>query len=264
MSLPVDADANLQVHLQDNIGRSFPSPSELNNLKLGIRVTNQHAIDGNLVERNSIVKIRAKSAGVSLVMVYLEDAPEIYDIFMVMVGSMISLGHSASVHVGGVLEFNIKSNIKSGHWSAEDSSMIDIQPKTGRAIALKEGRTNIKYSDTIEHVTKVSIFKINRIQMDSNIPSITNVKQIDREGAYKFPFRFYNDEREIKDLFTPGQNVNHNLKFECVAKPESWFTANVEKDNVCTVRFKSYVNQDVIFRLSLQCLYIYSRPSLHT
>ena len=54
--------------------------------------------------------VKAKSSGSSLCVVYLKENPGVYDVFFVMVGSLIQPGSPLNVHAGGIVKFTISSN----------------------------------------------------------------------------------------------------------------------------------------------------------
>ena len=57
--------------------------------------------------KNQLLQLRGKSLGVSMVKVYLADKPEVFDIFSVTVGSVITPASPVHVHVGGEVRFSV-------------------------------------------------------------------------------------------------------------------------------------------------------------
>ena len=213
--------------------------SELTNLKLEVHVTNPQVVDVTIVDR-AILKIRAKSSGVSLVSVYLEDSPYIFDVFAVKSGSPSAIGQDELIHVGGFLDLS-QPESASG-WVSEDPSVLSIDSRTGKAVALREGKTIVKTKDVVQQLAKVNVVKINRIEMVNPVSTLVN-----KEGAEHFRFKFFHTGgNELRELMTLGKGArNHNLRFTCHVKPEAWFTATERQDGSCDVKFKPYVAQDV-------------------
>lgn len=94
-----------------------------------------------------------------------------------MVGSVITPSSPVSVHERGRIQFSVSSSFKNGRnekWFSEDEDIVSINPASGRGIAEREGKTNIHFSDTIFYTTKVKVFRVNRISLNSDIRYMTN------------------------------------------------------------------------------------------
>lgn len=190
-------------------------------------MTNPKAIDLKILNYEQILIVKAKSVGSSICFIYLEENPNVYDIFLINVGSIVTPSSPVYVHVGGVIYFtaNRKQN-NEYKWTSEDPQIVEINNQ-GKAIALKEGKTNILISDTIHHLTKINVYKASKILLNearspykiTNIPTNPNYRE-----EYHFYFRVISDERELKFLNNIGktstEQINNNLKFECESKDE--------------------------------------------
>ena len=98
-NLQVEGDSVLRIILQDTFGRSFPN--DLDNVNLLIHTSNPNVIEGHISVDKKYLTLKAKSEGTSLVKLYLDDNPGIYDVFYVSVGSIIKPVSPVKVHVGG-------------------------------------------------------------------------------------------------------------------------------------------------------------------
>ena len=170
--------------------------------------------------------MRAKSEGVSLVSVYLLENPAIYDIFLVVVGTIITPSSPVNVHEGGHVHFTVTSNFVNdvrNKWNSDNPRVADIDPLSGRVVALREGKANIQFSDTIQYVSKVNVFKINKFLLEGPTPKISNYNSnLNYRSEYEIPFRVLSNDQEVKNLLTEGDPVNNNLVFECDVQPRGW------------------------------------------
>lgn len=57
---------------------------------MGVSVTNSRVLDGYISSDLKYLNIRTKSSGFSLIKVYLSENPNVYDIFRINVGSVIT------------------------------------------------------------------------------------------------------------------------------------------------------------------------------
>ena len=232
LTLPTDADSHLKIHLQDTLGRAFPSPNELGKLSLGLSISDHRILEGSLVEKNSILYLRAKSEGLALVTVYLTENPSVFDIFYVNVGSVITPTQSpVYVHKGGNVNFLVASSpvgsSTGNRWSSEDSSIVDINPSTGRALAKNAGKTHIHFSDTIEYASRVEVLQANKFVLDRSDITFSNVaSSSDHAKEYEIPFRVFSGDQEIKFLSGEKDSVSNNLNFDCTVSPSGWFIAS--------------------------------------
>ena len=226
---------------------------------MGIYISNPKVIDAELREGNSILHLRAKAFGVSLCSVYLLDNPQVYDIFVVRVGSIITPTSPIFVHEGGLIQFSANGNLRNiGHkWFSEDTNIISIHPITGRAIAQKKGLTSIAFSDTIEYSTKVNIFLIDRVET-TNIKMTNLQNHPDYHEEYELPLTFYSGDKEITNLFSENEAINNNLKLRCDTINSEWIMVQqkmtLEGNKAkysCTIRPKkaTYSTESVYYHI---------------
>lgn len=149
---------------------------------------------------------------------------------------MVTPSSPVFVHVGGIVYFSTTSKELGSElkWISEDQRILEISD-SGKAVALKEGKTNIMISDSIHYLTKVFVYKSNKILLNeakspSKITSIYNSPHY-REKYY-FYFRVVSDAREVKVLDSHEMNtedpINNNLKFDCECEENELFQAKGE------------------------------------
>ncbi len=235
----------------------------MNRLSLGVYFSNQKVLTGELTERNSVLHIRAKSQGVSICTVYLIDNPMIFDIFVVMVGSVITPISPVSIHEGGSIQFSVTSPVKTGtmkRWFSEEEDIVEINPVSGKAFAKKEGKTHIQFSDVIHYNTRVNVFRANRILVDTDIKTMTNIVQnIHYRDEYRVNFRIFSDDKEIDNLYNENDPINNNLKPICESTRIDLFdvTPVMTADNKpsCIVKPRKTYSEDAVKNILLNILW---------
>ena len=197
-----------------------------------IHVSNTKVIDIKTNSDHSLLSIRGKMIGATLCTLYLEGNPHVFDMFLIIVDSIITPASPVYVHEGGSIQFNVlnkNAEIKE-KWFTQDSSIIEINQISGKAIALREGTTLVLYKETIQYTTKIHVFKINKVILDSKTPSIiTNILSSKHyKDEYKILVRAFSDDYEIEELFNEKGPINNNLKFICENMQSDWIFTNQE------------------------------------
>jgi len=75
----------------------------LNEVNIGIVVTNPQIVDCVLSRDKQNIILFSKQLGYSFLKVFLSNQPDIYDIFIVNVGSIIEPASSLNIHIGGTI-----------------------------------------------------------------------------------------------------------------------------------------------------------------
>jgi len=242
---------------------------DIDNVEFSLHITNPKIVDLKVLNFEQTLIVKAKSIGSSICFISLDENPNVFDVFVINVGSIVTPSSPVYVHVGGAVYFTA-SSVHSNNdykWISEDPQIMDIT-NNGKASALKEGKTNIMISDTIHHLTRVIVYKATKIFLNeamspSKITSIPNNPYYQDE--YHFHFRVISDEREVKFFNNVGkasnEQINNNLKFDCEAKDNDLLQvkgeiiySETEKQQVpiCHIVMKQYgSNYYVIF-----CLFI--------
>ena len=104
--------------------------------------------------------LNGKSIGSSLCTVYLKDNENIFDIFFVTVGSIVTPSSPVYIHEGGIIKFSVSSSKVSeakSKWFSKTLDNIIINSFTGEAEAIKEGNGVIMLSDTVQYFTKIKV-----------------------------------------------------------------------------------------------------------
>ena len=123
---------------QDTWARSFPSSFEYG-INVGLEVSNSRVVQASLENKNSTLKIRSQYVGDTIVKVFLLNKPEIKDIFLVEVSSVMKPVSPLVLHIGGEAQFETTHNSPagtSGTWSAENPSIMQVDDR-GKVKALQ-------------------------------------------------------------------------------------------------------------------------------
>jgi hypothetical protein len=107
--------------------------------------------------------------------------------------------------------------------------VINIDPNTGRAVAVAEGTTTVEYEYLIAHKADITVFTVQDACLDLvRFKVMTNIESAHDENyqpVYRLPILFNTDSSDIttRDLFDRKSTyLDNNLKFDC-------FTREAEK-----------------------------------
>jgi len=151
--------------------------------------------------------------GATLCTLSLETNPDVFDMFLIIVDSLIT---PVFVHEGGDVQFiELYKNGDQEKWFTNDNSIIQLNKITGKAIALLEGTALVLYKETIQSTTKINVFQVNKLILDDKAPIVfTNiVNSTYYQEEYKILVRAFHDNYEIEEIFNEKEPINNNLKF---------------------------------------------------
>ena len=198
---------------------------DIRNIKIQVHLSNTKIIDLRLNEDNSILSIRGKMIGATLCTLSLETNPYVFDMFLIIVDSIITPASPVYVHEGGHVQFNVlHKNGNKEKWFTNDNSIIELNQITGKAIALREGTAMVLYKETIQYTTKINVFRVNKWILDNKAPIVvTNIVSSKYyKEEYKILVRAFSDDYEIEEIFNEKGPINNNLKFFCETLQEDW------------------------------------------
>ena len=200
-------------------------------IKIHVHLSNAKIIDLRLNEDNSILSIRGKRIGATLCTLSLETNPYVFDMFLIIVESIITPDSPVCVHVGGHVQFTeLHKNGNQEKWFTNDNSIIQLNQITGKANALREGTAIVLYKKTAQCTTKINVFRVNKLILDNKDPivftNIVNSKYYQEE--YKILVRAFSDDYEIEEIFNEKEPINNNLKFFCETLQDDWIFVKQE------------------------------------
>ena len=195
--------------------------------------------------------------GATLCTLSLETNPDVFDMFLIIVDSLITPASPVDVHEGGHVQFiELHKNEDQEKWFTNDNSIIQLNKITGKAIALREGTAMVLYKETVQYTSKINVFRVNKLILDDKAPivftNIVNSKYYREE--YKILVRAFSDNYEIEEIFNEKEPINNNLKFFCETLQEDWifvkheihFDMAQKKDKLfCVVTLKKTYPIDV-------------------
>jgi len=141
-----------------------------------------------LTENNSKIKIHASSKGESNIIIYDPNTKIIYDVFKVAVFSSLQLPKRININLGAEISFLSKDEkrkfhlIKDSTWTVDNASVFKIDPISGKATALKEGKALVQLISNdhkkVKLSTNIFVSKLKRVSVDSSkFKYITDVKE---------------------------------------------------------------------------------------
>jgi len=141
-----------------------------------------------LIENNSKIKIHASSKGESNIIIYDPNTKIIYDVFKVAVFSSLQLPKRINLNLGAEISFLSKDEkrkfhlIKDSTWTVDNPSVLKIDPISGKATTLKEGKALVQLISNdhkkVKLSTNIFVSKLKRVSVDfSKFKYITDVKE---------------------------------------------------------------------------------------
>jgi hypothetical protein len=103
------------------------------------------------------------------VILYLVDQPHIYDIFRVKVATVVHPSSPVHLHLGAQVTFQLvtqNQNTRQDYldnliWTSSNPSVLNLDPKSAKGLALSEGTSDILLSN---HINTASLVHVHRIQ----------------------------------------------------------------------------------------------------
>ena len=189
--------------------------------------------------------------GATICTIFLESNPYVFDMFLIIVDSIITPSSPVYLHEGGNVQFTVlsKNGDSKEKWFTNDNSIIELNQITGKAIALREGVALVLYKETIQYTTKINVFRINKLILDNKAPmALTNIFESKHyREEYKILVRAFSDDYEIDEIFNEKGPINNNLRFFCESPQSEWVFVSQEIQNdaydkkhklFCVVRVK--------------------------
>lgn len=84
-----------------------------------------------------------------------------FDIVPVRVGHLIRPVSPIFIHEGGIIQYEIQEG--TGEWDTESSSVVSIDKQTGRAVAHRQGSTEILFRSGMVLRSRVHVSQVTNI-----------------------------------------------------------------------------------------------------
>jgi len=160
------------------------------------------------------------------------------------------------VHCGGSVSFRTSFDGRADTsrrgsksvWSAEDSSLVKIDSKTGAAkVSSETGATTVFYKGPVYAFTQVRVEKVARIELDDNnganplvVYGLLNKNEAESVSNNKLHLAFFtkSGEKFTRPMSSGNNNNNrgaqikHNFHVKCSVAERAWATATAFMDSV--------------------------------
>lgn len=217
--LPLQAEQNLRVMFQDEVGRLFPEKLNGGN-RLIVQSSDPSVIEVELTHDRDSILVKSKNLGTAIISVSLYNDSSIYDVFPITVGSIVQPESPINVHVGGRIKFSVTNEMfenSKTRWNSNDEGLMSINSTTGEATALNPGKVTIELTDKIKYNSIVNIFEVTKVSLSNdvskvltNIPEHSNYKE-----EYKFTVRFFANNQELTNFNNETKKINNLLSLNC-------------------------------------------------
>lgn len=158
LSLQVDSKARVRFYVQDHFGRLFPN--NVHGVHYVLRVSNPHILSAEISEDRNFIELKGINNG-SCQLVLSVDGLDDYDVIPIRVGHLVRPSSPIYVHEGGIVQFEVQEG--TGDWESSSSSVVSIDSKTGRAVALRVGSADVMFKSGMTLRSKVNVLQATSI-----------------------------------------------------------------------------------------------------
>ena len=110
----------------------------IDGLRVGVILSHPRVVSVTLGEYNQSLFLESHGSGECNIKVYLENSPQIFDVFHVKVSSVVRPSSPVRIHVGGHVDFMVQKSATdtvSPNWTSSDPNILLIEPRTGKSVA---------------------------------------------------------------------------------------------------------------------------------
>lgn len=171
LSLPLGSTMQIPISFQNEHAHLFAK--NLTGVRVGVRLSHPRVVSVTLDEHNETLSLAAGQSGECNVMIFLEDDPHIYDVFMVRVSSLLQPSSPVYLHQGASVTFKLLddqgrfTDIRHLEpvWSTTNQSVIEIDSKSGIASTHQEGTATVHLSNSMKAQSLVQVRQVDHIEL---------------------------------------------------------------------------------------------------
>jgi len=247
LNLPLGSSLTLPIHFQDEHGHRFAEQIEGMNVEFVLSHPRVVAVDLDPLKQT--ITLTSQGSGDCNIVVYMAGRPHIFDVIRVRVCSIVKPISPVYLHLGGEVEFRVASTESRlseekatglenrNKWSSSNSVILQINPSTGKAKGLGEGRADVLLSN---HVNAASIVHVSRIQtamVEASGPMLLSTddggvgstfKDDELRVRIKMFLNKHGDELMPTVQYDGITLIRQNLQIKCESTDPSWITARGE------------------------------------
>lgn len=173
INMQLDTEIRIPFYVQDSFGRLFPN--NLRGIEFDVRVTDPQTVTAELSADKEEIILRGSRSGQSQLYISVVGQPDIYDVVSIHTMILLEPLSPVEVHVGGNIQFRSLQGVV-GEWRSEDPSILQIDRRSGKALALKDGSTQISYNYGVEYKSRVTVIRVSDVELKSVDQYMTNYK----------------------------------------------------------------------------------------
>lgn len=234
--IPLGSLVEFKALLKDDLGNIF---SSYDNILFDIQLNRIDFISARL-GTNGTIFVKALSPGDTILRTsVINSDSKLEDYILIRVGHII-FPVNPIIHIGGRINFSMSESFisdKKGEWFSDNPRIFTINPFSGEGIAHEVGKTKIYFNNTLYTYTYVTVVKVGKIVIDSEIPQfITNIiSPVSNISKYKIPIHFFDDT--FGQPLTLQNKINHNIQFGCSILENFWASAisNLESNELSCI-----------------------------
>lgn len=220
---------------------------EFERLELRAEISNPNVAQIELLENNSKIKIHGNSKGQANIILIDPISKKIFDVFNINVYPSIILPERIVLNIGAEIDFLKKdeekrsSIIRDSEWIVDDPNIFKFDEKSGKGIALREGRTKVhlvsKDLRKEKLAAEIIVSRIRRVNVDFTLlPKYFTDIITDPfyRSEYKIPLKFFineNMEELTKDSDDDINVIEQKINVNCVSKQPEIFLAEIKDES---------------------------------
>ena len=245
VSLPVDSQLTIPIKFSNEHAHLFASNIE--GIPVSFQISHPRVLEAKMDRFNQSLTLVPRGLGESNVLIYLTKNPEIFDVVKVKVAAVIEPSSPVSLHLGSEVEFVVDQNeldqkqVDLLHanqltWFSSDPKVLDINSKTGKALAHDTGRVDVRVQmKGLNATTVAEVSKVSEARIIDNSALVLNVDYPSEDLAINLELYLHNSDHPLRNFVkfeSTGATIRQNVGLKCETENQSMFKAqDLVRDN---------------------------------
>ncbi|KAL9658268.1 hypothetical protein ABK040_015591 [Willaertia magna] len=216
--IPLGSDFEIPLFAFNNRGDKFVS---INGIDLNVRMNYQDVITAKISTDSQAIILFAHSVGNVTLEISAPETRESYYCRISVVSAIEPLSSASKLHVGDAVRFDISRQYSSitgtGYWESEDETILQVDPKAAKGVALRPGSTRVffKTSRLSTHM-KIEVVKISFAKLAVNSITLSATTDPSSQSVVRVPLILI-DQNNQEMLFETDPRVERNVDIDCLS-----------------------------------------------
>jgi hypothetical protein len=249
LSLPLGGSITIPLKFYNEHAHLFATNIE--GIHVGTELSHPSVVSAELDAFNSTVTLRSVGSGECNVVLYLVNNPAIFDVLRVKVATLVQPSAPVYVHVGGEIAFKVMKDgpepvVREGiTWSSDQPSVLDIDAARGTAKAKKEGKAEIRLSNSPNAVSIVHVSQVKHAELDSQSHGNLVLNVDDRNDLIRPRVKLFLSSQNVELLpitqYDGVTLIRQSVEMKCESDQPEHLETRAEVSEIegyfCLVRF---------------------------